>query len=82
VKWFRRPPPDPVVQAARLQALEPMTRALEAAKEARDRGADVRADRETLKRARAAFEAGDYAQAKTYAEELLRHYAGRPPSGP
>jgi len=42
----------------------------------------VRADRETLKRARAAFEAGDYAQAKTYAEELLRHYAGRPPSGP
>lgn len=82
MKWFRRPPPNPVVQAARRRALETLTRALEAAKEARDRGADARADRDTMKRARAAFEAGDYAQAEACAEELLRHYAGRPPSGP
>lgn len=65
-----------------MRALEALARALEAAREARDRGADVRADRETLKRARAAFEAGAYRQAEAYAEGLLRRYEARPPSSP
>lgn len=83
VKWFRpRIPPDPAVEAAKVRALETLTRALEAAKRARDLGADVRGDRPVLKLARAAFEAGDYGKAAEYGEEILRRYAGRPPSGP
>ena len=81
VKWFRpRPPRDPAVEAAKVRALEVLTRALEAAKRARDAGRDVRADRSTMKLARAAFEAGDYEQAAAYGAEIFRRYEGRPPS--
>jgi len=49
-----------------------MTEALEAAKRARDRGANVQDARRGLKEARAAFEAGNYASAIERADYILR----------
>ncbi len=56
----------------RTEALDRMSRALEAAKHARDRGADVREARVALREARAAFEAGNYAAAAARADDILR----------
>ncbi|HYM40929.1 MAG TPA: hypothetical protein VEY12_12445 [Thermoplasmata archaeon] len=55
----------------RTQALDHMTRALEAAKRARDGGANVSNARVALKDARSAFERGDYARALERADFLL-----------
>jgi len=49
-----------------------MTRALEATKRKGDRGADVRPDREILKLARPAFEAGDSEKAEGCGRQFLR----------
>src|SRR5207253_10765206 len=49
-----------------------MTEALEAAKRARDSGANVQDARRALKEARAAFEAGNYASAIERADYILR----------
>ncbi len=57
--------------STRIAALERMTRALEAAKRARDRGSNVQAARRALKEARFAFEAGDYASAIERADSIL-----------
>jgi hypothetical protein len=48
-----------------------MTEALEAAKRARDQGADVRPMREVLKEARNAFEGGDYLRAMERADRVI-----------
>ncbi len=52
-------------------ALDHMTKALEAAKRARDRGTNVQAARQLLKDARSAFERGDYSRAMERADFLL-----------
>lgn len=57
-------------------ALDHMTQALEAAKHARDRGANVQEARHMLKDARSAFERGDYARAMACADFLLAQFAG------
>lgn len=69
----------------RTAALDHMTQALEAAKRARDRGANVSEARVVLKEARSAFERGDYAGAMARADYLLARLApgeGTPPSFP
>src|SRR5213594_146733 len=60
-----------MTSSTRNAALERMTKALEAAKQARDRGANVQAARRALKEARSAFEAGDYATAIERADSIL-----------
>ena len=59
-------------------ALGRMTEALEAAKRARDRGANVQDARRALKEARAAFEAGNYASAIERADYILRLLGSSP----
>lgn len=59
------------VPVSRTMALDRMTQALEAAKHARDRGANVQEARSVLKEARSAFERGDYARAMERADFLL-----------
>ncbi len=56
-----------------------MTRALEAAKQARDRGANVQEARHVLKDARSAFERGDYARAMERADFLLASFGSDQP---
>lgn len=56
---------------SRSEALERMTQALEAAKRARDRGANVYEARGALKAARIAFMKGDYAAAMERANYIL-----------
>lgn len=67
----------------RSQALDHMTRALEAAKRARDRGANVSSARIALKEARSAFERGDYTRAMERADSLIAQFgsdaAAEPP---
>ncbi len=58
----------------RTTALDHMTQALEAAKHARDRGANVQEARSVLKEARSAFERGDYARAMERADYLLAQF--------
>ena len=55
-----------------------MTEALEAAKHARDSGANVQDARRALKEARAAFEAGNYASAIERADYILRLLGSSP----
>ncbi len=57
-----------------------MTQALEAAKRARDRGANVQEARRALKQARAAFEAGNYPAAMERANYILGRF-GSPAAG-
>jgi len=68
-------PPVPRPGAAgppgRSATLDRMTRALEMAKQARDRGMDVKETRKALKQARAAFEAGDYPTAMHLADRII-----------
>lgn len=68
-----------------------MTQALEAAKQARDRGANVLWARTALKEARSAFEQGNYASAMERADFILAQFGfgpeqpaavGVPPAGP
>ncbi len=61
-----------VSDPTRTVALDHMTRALEAAKRARDRGLDVHEARRLLKESRSAFERGDYATAMDRADHILR----------
>lgn len=80
------------VNPTRTEALDRMTRALEAAKRARDRGVNVRGERILLKEARSAFEHGDYATATARADSILAHLGmssaempsvtAPPPAGP
>src|SRR5207247_4705031 len=76
------PLPQPT-NSTRSAALDRMTQALDAAKRARDRGADVQVARRGLKDARAAFEAGNYAVAMERADYIIRLLdpggAGTPP---
>lgn len=65
---------------SRSDALDRMTQALEAAKRARDRGANVQEARSVLKEARSAFERGDFATAKARADFLLERLGS--PSAP
>ena len=55
----------------RAEALERMTRALEASKKARDGGRNVSEFRKRLKIGRRAFEAGRYEEACRLADEIL-----------
>lgn len=57
--------------AERTAALTTMMRALDAAKDARDSGVDVRRVREILKQSRAAFEAANYFLAAQLADQVL-----------
>ncbi len=66
---------DPV----RLEALDRITRALKAAKMAKDRGFDVQQVRETLDQARRAFGARDYRTATELANRALE-MCGAPPT--
>lgn len=66
----------------RTVALDRMTQALEAAKRARDRGANVQEARHVLKDARSSFERGDYARAKERADFLLAQFASDVASAP
>jgi hypothetical protein len=66
--------------STRIAALERMTKALEAAKQARDRGANVQAVRRSLKEARSAFEAGDYSTAIERADSILGLLEPGPPT--
>lgn len=59
-----------------------MTKALEAAKRARDRGVDVHEARQLLKDSRSAFERGDYARAMERADFLLAQLGGDRASEP
>src|SRR5207247_8878231 len=76
-------PPPQAANGARSVAVGRRRRALDAAKRARGRGADVQVARRGLKDARAAFEAGNYAVAIERADYIIRLLdpggAGTPP---
>lgn len=59
-----------------------MTQALEAAKRARDRGANVQWARAALKEARAMFMAGDYARASAAADSMIAQLEAGPGTAP
>ncbi len=60
----------------RSETLGRMTQALEAAKRARDRGANVQVARGVLKEARSAFMSGNYVEAMRLADYLVRLFEG------
>lgn len=72
-------PPSDLPPVSRADALERMTRSLEIAKQARDRGLDIKEARRLLKHARSAFERGEYAAAAWFADQLMRLFGYRPP---
>jgi threonine dehydratase len=74
------PRPATAGSPSRSATLDRMTQALEMAKQARDRGVDVKELRKTLKFARAAFEAGDYATAMQLADRIIEQLRPSPKS--
>ncbi len=67
---------------SRTATLDRMTRALEAAKLARDRGVNLQDARQALKQARYAFERGDYAAAMERADYVLGLFGTEPVDAP